>query len=250
LLGLGLLLGSDAGERMRDGSPDALEALSRQGRSQTVRDNLRVKEVRLERTPDRRWIVCHNPTAAERDQATRDAAIARLAAELDVIKTARARDAARAPKRGQKISDAAHRKAECALRDHPTLGSYLRQTPTGRPQINRAAIRAEERLDGTYLLSTSGPDLSAEDVTTAPGPLIYVKVDPKCSVDASAGGGRRVNFHVRLLCVWGGEGAWSGGCPCGRGGSRAVGGQPDRSRLNSIAHVDFQGTHDELSGLG
>ena len=37
-----------AGEKMRDGSPDAQAALSRQGRYQTVRDNLRVKEVRLD----------------------------------------------------------------------------------------------------------------------------------------------------------------------------------------------------------
>jgi Transposase DDE domain len=36
-----------AGERMRDGSPDVAQALSRQGRYQTVRDNLRVKEVRV-----------------------------------------------------------------------------------------------------------------------------------------------------------------------------------------------------------
>ena len=35
--------------------------------------------------PDRRWIVCHNPVEAERDQATRDAAIARLEAELATI---------------------------------------------------------------------------------------------------------------------------------------------------------------------
>ncbi|MCA1679054.1 MAG: hypothetical protein LC777_08990 [Actinobacteria bacterium] len=34
-----------AGERMRDGSPDAQAALSRPGRYQQVRDNLRVKEV-------------------------------------------------------------------------------------------------------------------------------------------------------------------------------------------------------------
>jgi transposase len=153
-----------AGERMRDGSADALEALSRQGRYQTVRDNLRVKEVHLDSTPGKRWIVCHNPAEAERDQATRDAAIARLEAELDAIAKARARDAARATKTRRKISDAAHRRAECALRDHPTLGRYLRQTATGRLQIDRAAIRAEQRLDGKYLLSTSDPDLSAEDV--------------------------------------------------------------------------------------
>jgi hypothetical protein len=32
-------------------------------RYQAVRDNLRVKEVRLDRTPDRRWIVCHRHSA-------------------------------------------------------------------------------------------------------------------------------------------------------------------------------------------
>ncbi len=153
-----------AGERMRDGSPDAAEALSRQGRYQDVRDNLRVKEVRLERSPDRRWIVCHNPDEATRDKAQRDAAVARLETELAAITAARARDAARAKKTRKKISDETHRRAECALRDHRTLGRYLRQTSTGRLLIDRAAIRAEERLDGKYLLSTSDPDLTAEDV--------------------------------------------------------------------------------------
>jgi transposase len=153
-----------AGERMRDGSPDAAAALARQGRYQTVRDNLRVKEVRLESTPDRRWIVCHNPTEAERDKAQRDAAVARLEAELDTIAKARARNAARAKTKATKVSEDAHRRDECALRDHPVLGRYLRQTPTGRLLIDRSKLRAEERLDGKYLLSTSDPDLSAEDV--------------------------------------------------------------------------------------
>lgn len=153
-----------AGERMRDGSADALEALARQGRYQSVRDNLRVKEVRLASTPDRRWIVCHNPTEAERDKAQRDATVARLEAELDTIAKARSRDAAKAKKTGKKISDEPHRRAECTLRDHRTLGRYLRQLRSGRLQVDRGAIRAEERLDGKYLLSTSDPDLSAEDV--------------------------------------------------------------------------------------
>jgi hypothetical protein len=40
----------------------------------------------------------------------------------------------------------------------------LRQTPTGRLVIDAKKIKAEERLDGKYLLSTSDPDLPAEDV--------------------------------------------------------------------------------------
>ncbi len=55
-------------------------------------------------------------------------------------------------------------KAECALRDHPAYGRWIRQLPTGRLVIDRAKVTAEERLDGKYLLTTSDPDLSAEDI--------------------------------------------------------------------------------------
>ena len=58
----------------------------------------------------------------------------------------------------------AHTRAECALRDHPTLSRSLGQTASGRLQIDRGKIAAEERLDGTYLLSSSDPDLSAEEI--------------------------------------------------------------------------------------
>jgi transposase len=155
-----------AGEKMRDGSPDAQAVLSRQGRYQTVRDNLRVKEVRLGDDTGKRWIVCHNPHEAERDAAQREAALERIEAELERIRVARARDAKKAknPKRGKGGGEEAHRLAECALRDHPSLGRWLRQTTSGRLRIDRAKVAAEARLDGKFLLSTSDPDLSAEDV--------------------------------------------------------------------------------------
>src|SRR5436305_816953 len=51
-----------------------------------------------------------------------------------------------------------------SLRYHPSLGRYLRLTPTGRLRIDRAKVAAEQRLDGKFLLSTSDPDISAEDV--------------------------------------------------------------------------------------
>ena len=147
-----------AGERMRDGSPDAQAALSRPGRYQAVRENLRVKEVRVGHgDAAKRFIICHNPAEADRDHAQRADTITRLEAELERI--AAARQKAKNPK-----ASAAHHRAECALRDHPTLGRYLRQTTTGRLLIDRAKIKAEQRLDGKYLLSTSDPDLSAEDV--------------------------------------------------------------------------------------
>jgi hypothetical protein len=154
-----------AGERMRSGAPLVEAALSRQGRYATVRDNLRVKEVRLDTNPGRRWIVCHNPDEAEREKATRDAALARLATELDRIKTMRERSArSRKAAKSRSADEATHVKAECALRDHPALGRWLKQQPSGRLVIDRAKVAAEERLDGKYLLSTSDPDLSAEDV--------------------------------------------------------------------------------------
>jgi transposase len=147
-----------AGERMRDGSADAAAALSRQGRYQTVRENLRVKEVRVgEGDAAKRFVICHNPVEADRHRAERDDTIRRLEAELQRIQAARA-------KNKTKKAAEAHTKAECALRDHPTLGRYLRQTPTGRLKLDKTKIAAEAKLDGKYLLSTSDPDLSAEDV--------------------------------------------------------------------------------------
>jgi len=147
-----------AGERMRDGSPDAQAALARPGRYQRVRDNLRVKDVRLGAGDAvRRFVVCHNPAEAARDKAERDAQLARLEAELQRIETARRKAKTATAKE-------AHTRAECALRDHPTLSRYLRQTPTGRLLIDRRKVAAEERLDGKYLLSSSDPDLTGEEI--------------------------------------------------------------------------------------
>jgi hypothetical protein len=147
-----------AGERMRDGSPDAQAALARQGRYQTVKDNLRIKEVRVgEGDAAKRFIICHNPTEADRERTQREDTIRRLEAELDRIETQRR-------KAKSEKAAAAHTRAECALRDHPSLGRYLRQTRTGRLRIDRSKIAAEAKLDGKFLLSTSDPDLSAEDV--------------------------------------------------------------------------------------
>jgi transposase len=153
-----------AGERMRDGNAHAQTALSRQGRYRAVRDNLRVKEVNLDEESGIRWIVCHNPHEAERDELRRQEALERLGAELERIKQARIRDAARRRAGKKAPADDVHARAECTMRDHPTLGRWLRQLPSGRLVLDRKKIAAEERLDGKYLLSTSDPDLSAEDV--------------------------------------------------------------------------------------
>jgi transposase len=152
-----------AGMRMRDGNALVAQVLSRQGRYRGVRDNLRVKEVRLEGT-DQRFVICHNPEQAERDKLQRQQALTRIEAELARITAQRDRDRKRqlAGKAAQK-AEAAHVKAECELRDHPTLGRWIRQLTSGRLVIDRAKVKAEERLDGKYLLATSDPDISAED---------------------------------------------------------------------------------------
>src|SRR5215207_7579926 len=152
-----------AGMRMRDGNALVEQALSRQGRYQQVRDNLRVKEVRLEAT-DQRFIICHNPEQAERDKLQRQQAVARIQAELARITAQRERDRAKTTPKARDKAEAAHVKAECELRDHPTLGRWIRQLTSGRLVIDRAKVKAEERLDGKYLLATSDPDISAEDV--------------------------------------------------------------------------------------
>src|SRR5256885_13094035 len=76
-----------AGMRMRDGNPLVETVLSRQGRYQQVRDNLRVKEVRVDGS-DGRFVICPNPQQAQRGQQQRDEAITRIQAE-----PARIRDA-------------------------------------------------------------------------------------------------------------------------------------------------------------
>ncbi|MGH2992154.1 MAG: IS1634 family transposase [Solirubrobacterales bacterium] len=144
-----------AGMRMRAGEEACEAALARQGRYRTVRDNLRVKEVRLgSGEAERRFIVCHNPEEEGRDRTRRERALRRIEAELERIERLRSR----AGKAGT-----AHERAECALRDHPSHSRYLRQLPSGRLRIDRAKVRAEERLDGKFLLETSDPEITAED---------------------------------------------------------------------------------------
>jgi hypothetical protein len=147
-----------AGVKLRSGMPQTEAALARPGRYRTVRDNLRVKEVSVgDGDAAQRFIVCHNPAEAERDKLRREQRIRRIEAELARLKAQRERAKTKADRD-------AHQRGECALRDHKTLSRYLRQTKTGRLVLDRDKIKAEQRLDGKYLLTTSDPSLSAEDV--------------------------------------------------------------------------------------
>jgi transposase len=154
-----------AGVKLRSGMPETEQALSRQGRYSTVRDNLRVKEVKVgDGDAAVRYIVCHNPAEAERDRARRQQQLDRI--ETELARLAKQRQAAKSNDDRE-----AHLRGECALRDHPTLGRYLRQT-NRRLTLDRAKIKAEERLEGKYLLTTSDPTLTAEDVAVGYKQLI------------------------------------------------------------------------------
>jgi hypothetical protein len=135
------------GEKLRSGSAEADAALSRQGRYQDVAGNLRVKEVRI--SDSERFVICSNPEAAQRDAATR----ARMLAQLEeMIKdTGKLTAARRAELRG-------------VISTKPGLNRYLRVTPGGLLRIDAARIKAEENLDGKYLLRCSDPRLTAEDI--------------------------------------------------------------------------------------
>jgi Transposase DDE domain len=146
------------GERLRSGSAEAAAALSRQGRYQVVADNLRVKEVRISDAD--RFVICYNPEQAERDAAVRQRLLAQLA-EL-VADTDKLPATKRAELRG-------------VLSTKPGLNRFLRITPGGLLRIDQRAIKAEQGLDGKYLLRSSDPHLSAEDIALGYKQLLQVE---------------------------------------------------------------------------
>ena len=146
------------GEKLRSGSAEAQAALSRQGRYQEVAANLRVKEVRI--SDHERFVICHNPEGADRDAAVR----ARMLSQLEVLISGT--DKLTATKRAE---------LRGVISTKPGLNRYLRTTPGGLLRIDAAAIRAEENLDGKYLLRTSDPHLSTEDIALGYKQLLEVE---------------------------------------------------------------------------
>ena len=149
------------GEKLRGDAKEARAALSRQGRYHLVAGNLRVKEVVIdEGTMRDRFVICHNPEQAERDRAVREQILAQLEEALDgsdSLPTSRRHDLA------------------CRLEAKPGYRRFLRTTKSGLLRIDRAAVRAEERLDGKFLLRTSDPTLSAEDVALGYKQLLEIE---------------------------------------------------------------------------
>jgi len=138
------------GEKLRSDSKEANAALARQGRYHTVEGNLRVKQVRIDDGTARdRFVICHNPERAERDQVVREQILARLTEQI-----------------AQADRLAPSRRAELygALATKPAYKRFLRKTKTGKLRIDRSAVARETKLDGKFLLRTSDESLSAEDI--------------------------------------------------------------------------------------
>jgi len=146
------------GERLRSGSPEAAAALSRQGRYQEVAASLRVKEVRI--AEDERFVICHSPEGAERDAAIRARMITQLKELIDGT------DALSKDKRAE---------LRGVISTKPGLNRYLRVTPGGLLRIDAARAKAEENLDGKYLLRTSDPAMTAEDIALGYKQLLEVE---------------------------------------------------------------------------
>ena len=57
----------------------------------------------------------------------------------------------------------------------PGLHRYLRVTPSGLLRTDKHAVKAESRLDGKYLLRSSDPHLSTEDIALGYKQLLEVE---------------------------------------------------------------------------
>jgi hypothetical protein len=179
------------GEKLRGNDQEANAALGRQGRYHTVAGNLRVKEVVIDDGTMRdRFVICHNPEEAKRDQSVREQLLTQI---QDAIAGSDQLPAAERHKLYGKLS---------AKRGYKRL---LRQTKTGKLRIDRAAVKAEEHLDGKFLLRTSDPTLSAEDVALGYKQLLEIERawrDMKTTLDLRPVHHRkedRIRAHV-LLC--------------------------------------------------
>jgi hypothetical protein len=63
----------------------------------------------------------------------------------------------------------------------PGLNRYLRVTPGGLLRVDAGKARTEENLDGKYLLRTSDPKMTAEDIALGYKQLLEVETSkPQC----------------------------------------------------------------------
>jgi hypothetical protein len=125
------------GCRMRKQKEVSAEVLARAGRYQKAADNLEVKEVLVGR---RRYVVCRNPIEAAKDQAAREAILAKLQETLS--------------EKGPK-----------AIIGNRGYARFVR-VAKGSISINQDAVDADARMDGKFVLTTNTSMPTAEVATT------------------------------------------------------------------------------------
>ncbi len=179
------------GEKLRGESKEAKAALSRQGRYRTIAGNLQIKEVVIDDATMRdRFVICKNPEQADHDKHVRDELIAQLEAQITG---------------SDKLKVDERAKLHARLKTKRGLARFLRTTASGLLRIDRNAINAEAHLDGKYLLRSSDPTLSAEDIALGYKQLLQVERgwrDLKTTLDLRPVHHRRedrIRAHV-LLC--------------------------------------------------
>jgi IS4 transposase len=107
-----------------------------------------------------RFVVCHNPDAADRDAAVRQHLIAHLEGLIE------GSDAWPKRRRDEFVG---------SLKNKPGLRRLVWRTTTGLLRIDRAAAAREAHYDGKWLLGTSDLTLTAEDLAAAYQQLIAVE---------------------------------------------------------------------------
>src|SRR5690349_14098724 len=156
-------------EKLRQTNTEAAAALARAGRYRTVADNLRVKEVSVAPGGDgdgddgaraQRFVICHNPEQAQRDQQVRAHLVTHLQQLIAGSDTWTAR------RRDELVG---------SLKTKPGLRRYLRRTSAGLLRVDQAAIKREARLDGKWLLRTSDTTLTPDDLAAAYKQLLAVE---------------------------------------------------------------------------
>jgi len=179
------------GEKLRGNDKEANAALARQGRYHTVAENLRVKEVIIDDGTMRdRFVLCDNPEEAKRDKAVREQLLAQLA---DAIAGS------------DKLTAQERQRLHGQLTAKRGYKRLLRTTKGGLLRIDRAAVKAQEHLDGKFLLRTSDPTLSVEDIALGYKQLLQIERawrDMKTTLELRPVHHRkedRIRAHV-LLC--------------------------------------------------
>jgi transposase len=175
-------------EKLRHTNAEAAAALARPGRYRTVTDNLRVKEVAVAPGGDgdgdhgartQRFVICHNPEQADRDQQVRANLVTHLQQLISGSDTWTAR------RRDELVG---------SLKTKPGLRRYLRRTKAGLLRVDQAAIKREAHLDGKWLLRTSDLTLTPDDLAAAYKQLLAVERGWR---DFKGALGLRPVFHYR-----------------------------------------------------